>query len=186
MDKLIIYCDIDGVLTRPYKIWREDIILGQVSIDPLEHANPTDTRLHVSKLISDHDSHAITLVRDHLVFISGDARVNRAYAKRQRVPYICVDKRHEDKWGFLVEHWQQNIDSESSPQGRYVYVGDSLPDYFCLRAAKLAFVPADASQLLLHKLKHNKVEFVQVNRRGGEGVLEAVICELIERGMLAL
>ena len=169
MDKPIIFADMDGCLASQSKIWKHQ----------------KDGALTVLKSISDHDSWCIDHFKQyaHIIIISGDERINRAWAERRGVPFIftCAGGFHQGKMGFLIDYWNKNFLGE--PEGSYYYLGDAMPDYECMVNAKQAFIPDDASEFITHKIKdHNN--FTWLNASSGQGCFEAMAWLLVRSGVL--
>lgn len=192
---IVIFSDMDGCISPKRKVWymdREFEITQGHSYDydvPMpEVGSYSHTHLNVMKPICDHDSGTISLIRQlkqiELVFISGDDRINKAYAERQSIPFIFTGQvKHSDKWEFLKSYWKRVYGG--SPEGKYVYVGDSIPDYRCLINSGLGFIPRDSSLLLATALDETKPEHVKVlDSCGGDGVLEETLVRLIQMGKI--
>lgn len=170
---MIIFSDIDGCITPKRKIWTEKteyIRGGEFSLPR------TRKWLEVQKQYSDHDSCIIEHIREDLVFISGDDRVNRAWAEYKNVPFIHVPG-FKDKWDALHEELTARGLSE------FAYLGDALPDFTCLLNAKFAFVPSDASLFLIKKLQKERPSFIKLKRNGGNGALEEIVLFLLDKGL---
>ncbi len=178
MDKPIIFLDCDGCLAAQGKIW-----YSQAHVDK-------EQRLGVHKVISDHDSWAIDHFKEHahIVIISGDERINRAWAERRGVPFIftCAAGFHQDKWEFLVDYMVENHYDRigAHVKGTYYYLGDAMPDYKCLVNAKTAFVPYDASRFLISKLQHSNRYFKHLSVSSGNGTFEEMAWRLEHEGVL--
>ena len=168
--KPVFFLDLDGCLASQGKIWRHQ----------------KDGTLTVSKVISDHDSWAIDALRDkaHIVIISGDRRINEAWAKRRKVPFIFTasDGFHASKWNHLYQYWLQNF--TDLPEGNYFYLGDSMPDFTCMVNAKLAFYPKDAC-LTLKRYAEPHGNITELGTKSGEGTFEAMIDVLIQAELLS-
>ena len=186
---LVIFSDMDGCISPKQKIWREEPTM----LVPTSYRSgylPGERELSVTKPICDYDGGAISLIRKlkqvELVFISGDERINRAYAKRQSIPFIYTGEvKHSDKWEHLEEYWREHY--KGSPKGKYIYLGDSIPDFHCLMNSGLGFYPEGSSVLLkqaLYARGHKADHVSELDVRGGDGVIEAVLLELVERGKL--
>lgn len=200
--KPIIFCDFDGCIASHGKIWHGKF--QPALADPMSGRNLVEQgeRLTVSKVISDHDSWAIDYFKEyaHIVIISGDNRINEAWAKRRGVPFIytCPKGFHQDKWPFLlnyiqnrenfddagtVEEWQSQ-ESENDFYPDFYYIGDAMPDYNCMVNAKRAYVPKDASTMLIAKLAKSEAKFKILNTSSGEGVFEEICHRLTITGEL--
>lgn len=187
---LVIFSDMDGCISPKQKIWyvnSETTVYNKQTAYGGGVGTHTDKFLDVMKPICDHDSGAISLIRQlkqvDLVFISGDERINRAYAERQSIPFIFTGKvKHSDKWEYLKAYWKERYGGK--PNGKYIYIGDSIPDYHCLMNSGLGFVPADGSKLLGEALDPLPGHVRYLYNKGGEGVLEETLVELIRMGKL--
>ena len=198
---IVIFSDMDGCISPKQKIWYEEpqeiraqrYLSGELG--PL--LIPRDRQLKVMKPICDYDSGTISLIRKlkqvELVFISGDDKINKLYAERQSIPFISTGAvKHSDKWEHLVEYWEENYSGE--PNGRYVYIGDSMPDFHCLMRSGIGFTPHSCSKLLRMGLETEGVSdqgnpaypphIHRLMSKGGDGVLEEVLVNLIEMGKI--
>jgi len=184
MSKPVIFLDIDGCIASQGKIWHEQEVrftsgeFGQGSRD-------TKKILSVSKVISDHDSWAIDTFKKQadIVIISGDERINKAWAERRDVPFIftCAAGFHQDKWQFLTDYWYENFDV--GPEGNYYYLGDCMPDYKCMVHAEQSFYPADAAECLVSKLC-KRMDSHQLNTKSSQGCFEEMCWRLVNDGVL--
>lgn len=142
-----IYSDIDGVLTAPFKIF---------------------DGVRFSKAFSDRDAYAIELLRPWLVFISQDS-TNKVWAEHKKVEFVHADcSSSEGKFNALCTHWQSRI---GATVPNYIYLGDSLFDWDCLKHARHGFVPNDGSTLLYKKIMETPSIHV-LGKCGGHGCLE--------------
>ncbi|MHA2010067.1 MAG: hypothetical protein ACXADW_02985 [Candidatus Hodarchaeales archaeon] len=178
MKPIFIFTDFDGCLTPPQKLWYMDHKIKAL-IEPSFVSY--DSSLNVMKLISDHDSAIISLVKHwpelHIIVISGDDRVSKQWARENGLEFIYAP---EDKSWAIKSYFTNKI---LSPDTEYFYLGDSTPDYLAMVEAKRAFYPSDASELL--KIKSRKhPHLMQVNAKGGEGVLEEMLLLLTYFGEL--
>lgn len=200
MNKPIIFLDMDGCLASQGKIWREDPKFAISEQPPW-----TAERIHgpgnlsVYKTISDHDSWAIDHFKEHahIVIISGDERINRAWSERRDVPFIFTAQEgfHQDKWRYLVaymfhNHYDRLGAEPPNPEmaavyvkGLYYYFGDAMPDWKCLENAKRGFVPKDASEFVVQKIRLNH-DIRILNTKSGHGCFEAMAWILVEQGVL--
>lgn len=160
MSKILVVSDIDGCITKGQKITFE-----------------TDDGIAVAKLFSDKDSYVASRIRDQLVFLTGDARVNLAWSAKHNVECMVADS--NDKW-FILKRYLEWRSIE-----RFIYVGDCLPDYECLFHSYIGYIPADASATLQAKLQQEKVKHVyKLQVKGGDGVLDSVCQQLIDLHLL--
>lgn len=155
MRDLLIFTDVDGVLTTGQKSWHVD-----------ESGNLANTKIYC-----DRDTVPILLLRDRLIWISHDKKVNQDIAKYRGVRF---------EW---VPEGECKLDkiNEIAKGVPFVYIGDSLQDLRCLQAAWHAYVPANASLMLTYALDHSSGSYKQLNTNGGEGVLEEVLLDLHRR-----
>lgn len=184
MSKPIIFADMDGCIASQSKIWRHQ----------------KDGTLTVSKAISDHDSWCIDHFKKHahIVIISGDKRINEAWAKRRGVLFVFTAAAgfHQEKWNLLVQYFIDNfydrlgveLDEEQMAHdhvvGKYYYLGDAMPDYKCLINAKKAFIPYDASKFLVEKLQDSDCWFKRLSVNSGYGTFEEMAHWLVHEGVL--
>ena len=164
-NSMIIFSDVDGCLTSSYKTY-SDINTG--------------LPLRVSKAFSDKDTTAIKILcinKIPLVLISGDLKINAAWAHMHDVIF-----HHEpnDKWEFIQKRYWKYIEKP------WAYIGDSLPDFNCLKNATHSFVPADCSKILIKKLSEANKPPMILYTNGGCGVLDDVVCRLYEMGELKI
>lgn len=195
-DKPIIFCDMDGCIASQGKIWQNI-------------ASSVHSELKVEKTISDHDSWAIDHFKKyaHIIIISGDERINRAWAERRGIPFIytCAAGFHQDKWKHLEKYWKENFAKKhpivkswsshislsktdpagkliDSPVGKYYYLGDAIPDYKCMVNAKRAFLPDDASAFIVNKVGDDN--FTWLNTNSGQGCFDSMAWLLVQEGVL--
>lgn len=167
MKDLLIYADIDGVLTPCQKLFH---------CRP-NRSNAIDSRWY--KTFSDRDSYVMRLMKDDLVFISNDQRNKHyTYYKGHKFCYVSHDK---DKYYGLAADWQKRVENgevEGDPfTPRYFYIGDAPFDWLCLINAIHGFVPRDCSPILQMKLTaYNGI--TRLPTSGGQGCLETMICEM--------
>lgn len=176
MDKPIFFVDCDGCLASQGKIWRTK-------------GDPHNNELEVQKVISDHDSWAIDKVKEHahIIIISGDRRINEEWAARRGIPFIFTakEKTHADKWSYLTNYCLDELKMDLPIINKYYYLGDTLADYTCMKGAKEAFYPQDASRFLKREAdKHSN--FIQLMINSGDGVFEAMIDYLVYTSKLSL
>jgi hypothetical protein len=189
---MLILSDFDGVIASNKKLWcewspYEDGYWYDPPNDGFHFngfAEKLKKELSVQKLISDHDSNIIELIRDKLIIVSGDERVGKAWAEYKQVGFLHTPP-YEDKWETVLEYLNRNYREKDGNLAQFAYIGDSLPDHGCLVNATHAFVPKDVSKLLIRKLYgSNNVSFTQLESNGGEGVLEEVVALLMRKGEL--
>ena len=186
-DNFKIFTDFDGVLTTKRKLWNEwspqETALSKLSrklgISKDARSSHLVKKLSVSKEVCDHDSFAVSVIKDSLIIISGDDRINKAWAKRQGVPFIDTSAiKHQEKLVFLEEYCKKNNISE------FAYIGDSVPDLNCLLKAKYPFIPNDASYLLKYSLDRSNKNYIKLDCNGGHGCLDEAIYHLIMQGQI--
>ncbi len=180
MNKPVIFLDMDGCLASQGKVWSDYTLTTETGT-----AYPTsDKRLSVQKIISDHDSWCIDHYKKqaHIVIISGDKRINKAWAKRRGVPFIytCADGFHQEKWEHLQKYWFENI---AVDVGDYYYLGDCMPDFRCMLNAKKAFYPTDAACFLKNR-PNIELNFKKLESKSGEGCFEEMCWLLVQDGVL--
>jgi 3-deoxy-D-manno-octulosonate 8-phosphate phosphatase KdsC-like HAD superfamily phosphatase len=179
---LIIVSDMDGVITPAFKVWYEKppgnyAFSSKFSISPLT----------VAKLFSDRDSSIISLMKDFLIFLSIDDRINKEYSEHKNIPFIhAANGKYRNKFDYLNEYWTNILKREGSPKGKYIYIGDSLPDLRCLINASIAYIPQDASKLLIKTLCQTKTSFIKLTSKGGEGCLEEIFLDLLNKKIIEL
>lgn len=167
-NELLFYVDFDGCITQPFKIWF-----------------PDNDKINCGKIISDHDSFAINLLKDRLVFISHDRRINENWCKERSLSFICVPKEKE-KFQYLKEDFFRRT-GKKNPKNNYIYIGDTLADFECLKNSKFGFIPFDASGLLKYKLYVNSSTVSHIKKLktcGGHGVLEESVLILASMQIL--
>ena len=179
------YNDISPVQAQ--EDWDFDIARNpQVKFTNIDSTNflqvVSQTELYVAKQFSDKDSYIIqrakALKSCDIILISGDERVNKAWAEKQGVEFIyCPPER--EKWDILSRRTLEH----------FYYIGDAMPDFLCLTYAKKAFIPADASPLLINKLLRNcrlcrREDPIRVPRNGGDGVLDWAYTYLFTHNLL--
>lgn len=166
--KMLIFSDIDGVITKKQKIWLQGA--SQKSNSDL---------VYIAKQYSDHDSYIIEKIRKQLVFISADNKVNKAWAAYRKVPFVFCDA-YEDKW----EHLWKYLYSINIYNIKIAYIGDSIPDLNCLLNADFSFISADASLLLMRRIKEDKShkKIIQLTKNSGDGCLEETVLWLVDNG----
>lgn len=173
-NKIVIVSDVDGVIASTKKI----TYMGHDERGgwwPLK-----------AKAFSDKDSSAIKLLIDNDVFfflLSKDGEVSRQWAEERQIPFVHASSQEGDKLFHLMRHLRK-YRLELGRHVKFYYIGDDLPDFPCLIAAKVAFLPADASPLLIKKLQRGGHVFTMTKRKSGEGVLSEVACILWEAGIL--
>jgi len=142
---MYIYCDIDGVLTPPNKIFY-----------------CINNKLQKAKMFSDCDSYAIEKHKDNITFVTHDNEINAQWALRRGVKCIVVPNIY-DKFDYLYSRlWMRN----------YIYIGDTMHDFLCLKYAKKSYVPMSASYSLLNSKIREHLTVVPIE--GGCGVLDWV------------
>ena len=152
-----IYSDFDGVLGSATKTWiLDDYVCTGRTYSP--------KRIIVAKTFCDKDRIAIELLNGSFTIITHDPKVSSEWARERNINHIPVP-RNSSKLAY-IRHKE------------FIYIGDSLKDYDCLAAAYMAFIPADASKLLIKKLDANNVDYIKVQSSGGQGVLEDVLIHL--------
>jgi 3-deoxy-D-manno-octulosonate 8-phosphate phosphatase KdsC-like HAD superfamily phosphatase len=178
-----VFSDIDGVITPSRKIWGmkfETAISPVVRGQAVTMSRNDRGSLCVFKMYSDHDSAAINLYREHIVFISHDMKMNQAWCEHKQVPFIHVPDGNE-KFTQICFHLTESWTPKQCPE--YIYIGDTLNDAKSLRHATIGYVPEDAAESLLRKVRpwqHVRT----VMREGGHGVLDWVFCDLVSRGVI--
>lgn len=171
MEKPIIFIDFDGCLASQGKIWFDNRLgIGEA--------------ISVYKTISDHDSWAIDTVKQHvhICILSGDNRINEAWAKRRGVDFVftCAKGFHQDKWIHLLEYLDKKGFSTPDGPEPYYYLGDAMPDFQCMKNARYAFMPADACKILKRLNKNLDLGFVQLETISGQGVFEEMALKLLD------
>lgn len=154
---MIVFSDVDGCITTNVKI---------------HHLNG------IAKAFSDKDSIAIDILHKNkiqFVLISGDNRINESWAHNKNIIFHYEPK---DKWTLIQKrYWKETED-------KWVYIGDAMPDFECLKNATYPFVPADASKILLLKLQEAESPPTQLKTCGGDGVIDDVVARLYEMGLV--
>lgn len=150
---MILYADFDGVFTPPFKVWY------------------IDTGFKKAKIISDRDNFALDKLNP--IIISKDASVNKEWCDRRNIKFIhCPNKKYDE---LATYH---RVKFNEDPENNYIYVGDSMFDFECLKNARVAYVPNDASKLLLRELDRVGSGYIRLDANGGEGVLEEIYMRL--------
>jgi 3-deoxy-D-manno-octulosonate 8-phosphate phosphatase KdsC-like HAD superfamily phosphatase len=173
-NKPIFVLDMDGCLASQSKIWHETLMVSGESI------------IGVHKLISDHDSWAIDKLRNkmRLVILSGDERVNRAWADRRKIDFVhtgspyAEGSNYQDKWDYLQEYFTMKKFTGKP----FYYLGDSMPDFTCMVNAAIAFVPADGCCNLIRRLEKTDCVLYRLQRESGKGCFEEATEYLIDIG----
>ena len=181
-----LFCDFDGCLTPPQKIWlpaEKKDYCGAPEF-AAQYRQIVGAFGKVAKPISDYDSHILSyeFIQQRVVFITADTRINPEWCEQHNVR--CIVDKH-DKYDAICEywekHWKEN-DWAEFPECAYYYLGDSMPDYECLEKAHRAFIPQCCSQWLRTKLICNDVQYTYLDRSGGEGCLEETILRICQAG----
>lgn len=156
---MIVFSDVDGCITTSYKIHLYD---------------------GMAKAFSDKDSVAIEILRNNkipLILISGDKRINESWACSKNIAFHHEPK---NKWARIQKTYWKEIEKP------WVYIGDAMPDFECLKNATYPFVPADCSKILIKKLLEAEACPIRLSTNGGAGVLDDVVCRLYEMGELKI
>ena len=165
--KLLLVSDMDGVISKKQKTWylTDGEFVGG------------DKHLAKAKSICDHDQHIARMLGQRMVFISGDPEINKDIAERWKVPFVHANTFKGDKYDSLCMYWKDVLKRDGLPDGKYAYVGDSMPDLKCLQNASIGFVPADASIILDKALIDTNTHVRRLKSNSGEGVLEEFFLE---------
>lgn len=172
MRKPLIFTDFDGCIAAQCKIWYIENIQQDMDPDTIG-GQYSNKRMGVYKQVSDHDAWAIDHFKDkfEIVIISGDKRVNRAWADRRKVDFIFTgQKKFTDKIDYLKDYCQQKYGTIP----KYYYLGDSMPDFLCMKEAEIAFFPSDASIFLKHKVL-NYTNIFALKASSGNGCFEEMM-----------
>lgn len=165
---MTIFCDMDGVITKPFKVW--------------------DKSGKRFKIFSDRDSSVISWFKHRLdtrlIFISIDKIINKKYAKHKEIKFIHANR--YDKYEYIKEYYEEMFGS--LPDYEYTFIGDSMADFKALSKAQFAYTPSDASLILQNSMKTIKKNkdhaWIKAPIKGGEGVLEFVQLDLLKRGII--
>jgi len=185
MSKPVIFLDMDGCIASQGKLWSDHSPLspGEIGVT----RGPFRRNLSVQKIISDHDSWAVDTFKNQadIIIISGDERINRAWAERRGVPFIftCAKGFHQDKWEHLKRYWSENIRNDIGPSGDYYYLGDCMPDKICMLNAIQAFYPNDAA-FCIKERTYIKQNLKQLESKSGQGCFEEMCWHLVQDGVL--
>lgn len=150
-----IFTDIDGVLTSCHKTYYE---IGH-KIEKIKH-------------FSDIDIFTLSRWNDIITLITRDGNVSKKWAMEHSIPIIIADK-SKDKWDII---------STKNKAEYIVCIGNTMDEYYMLLNADIAYYPKDASTSLKNALK--KSGAIELPLRGGDGILDWVVCELIRLGKL--
>lgn len=160
--KTLIYSDIDGCLTQPYKIYGGNQTL---------------------KAFSDKDAFTISVLRPHIVLLTQDYK-NSNWALHKDLSCVVAQQGLCGKYDALKNNWRQHIangilapETNGDPLNQYIYLGDSIYDLECLQNAAFGFVPKDHSIILGQKIK-NLINIVVLESNGGLGCFEEMACFL--------
>lgn len=173
--KPIIIVDFDGCLTVAQKFWHT-------------HPDHSDV-LQVTKAISDIDSNVISHVNSNIriIVVSKDKRINELWCKLHEVEFVYCPP-GLSKREVIKEYWKNSVSNKYTPWRNYYYLGNTLEDFPCMKNAKLAFCPSDASERL--KIMCEKsMNVYELKAKGGCGALEEMLLMLatfgeIDRGLL--
>lgn len=137
----VLFLDIDGVFTNGKKIY--DLTFNVVG-----------------KEFYDKDLTALNYLKDKykIIFVSGDDRINREFARRKDIQFIHEFRSKKDK--VLMELTKLNLSPEE-----VIYVGDDLVDLECIKSLPYTICPLNSLGIIK---KHAHI-VCPVN--GGEGVL---------------
>lgn len=143
----LAFFDIDGVLTDGTKLYHED---GTVS-----------------KRFHDRDSFGLRLLTEHgvdVILMSADERVNRTWAERQNLPFLCTEDKAEMVRAVLA---QRGCNAREA-----AFVGDELRDLEAMKLVHHSIAPANAASEVRDAAQH------RLTKVGGHGAAREAV-ELI-------
>lgn len=119
-----------------------------------------DNRLQKIKSFNDKDLYIFGLLKDNITIISKDHIINEQWAHSHNIDFIYVPS--DSKKELHIRHKE------------YIYIGDTMHDFECMKNATRAFMPLDGSRILYDKLLQSKSNIEIININGGDGILEYV------------